>query len=48
MTEFETVALMILMWAQGIILGYVIWAPKTPFKQGLVDGLSLKFLWSKK
>lgn len=48
MTEFESMLLMIFMYTQGVILGYVIWAPTTPFKQGLIDGLSLKFLWGKK
>jgi hypothetical protein len=48
MTEFETTMLMLLMYTQGIILGYIIWAPLTAFKQGLLDGLTLKFLWKKK
>ena len=48
MTELEIVALMMIMFAQGILVGYVLWAPASPFKQGLVDGLSLKFLWGKK
>lgn len=48
MTEIETVVLMLLMFVQGITVGYIVWAPATPFKQGLVDGLSLKFLWNKK
>jgi hypothetical protein len=48
MTEFETVLLMILMYVNGVMFGYIAWAPDTPFKKGLVDGLSLKFLWGKK
>jgi hypothetical protein len=48
MTDIETAALMMIMFAQGILVGYVLWAPVTPFKQGLIDGLSLKFLWGKK
>jgi hypothetical protein len=48
MTEFETVLLMILMYANGLMFGYIVWAPNTRFKQGLIDGLSLKFLWGKK
>jgi len=40
--------LLLLMWVQGIGLGYIIWAPETTFKRGLMDGLSLKFLWGKK
>ena len=48
MNEFESAVWMVLMYIQGIVLGYIIWAPLTPFKQGLIDGLSLKFLWGKK
>jgi len=48
MDEFETVALMLLMYVNGLALGYIVWAPTTPFKQGIIDGMSLKFLWSKK
>jgi hypothetical protein len=48
MTEIETTVLMLLMFIQGLTVGYVLWAPTTPFKQGLVDGLLLKFLRSKK
>lgn len=48
MSEFESILLMVFMYVQGIILGYVLWAPMTPFKRGLIDGLSLKFIWSRK
>ena len=48
MNDIETAIVMVLMFIQGIIVGYILWAPTTPFKQGLVDGLSLKFLWGKK
>lgn len=48
MSDIVMVLLMMLMYAQGIVIGYIIWAPETAFKQGLIDGLSLKFLWSKK
>lgn len=48
MSNIVMVLLMMLMYAQGIVLGYIIWAPLTPFKQGLIDGMSLKFLWSRK
>jgi hypothetical protein len=37
----------IFMWLNGILLGYVLWAPLTPFKQGFIDGITLKFLWDK-
>jgi hypothetical protein len=33
---------------QGLVFGYIRWAPQSNFKQGLLDGLSLKFIWSKK
>ena len=32
----------------GLLLGYVIWAPETRFKQNFVDGLTLRFLWRRK
>jgi len=48
MTDFEVSILAVLMLIQGITVGYILWAPTTPFKQGLVDGLSLKFLWGRK
>ena len=47
MSDAVMVLLMMLMYAQGLLLGYIIWAPLTPFKQGLIDGLALKFLWPK-
>ena len=47
MNDFEIALLMVLMFIQGITVGYILWAPLTPFKQGLIDGLSLKFLWRK-
>jgi hypothetical protein len=48
MNDVEIAALAVLMFIEGITVGYILWAPTTPFKQGLVDGLSLKFLWGKK
>ena len=48
MTDFETAIVAVLMFIQGVTVGYILWAPSTPFKQGLVDGLSLKFLWGRK
>lgn len=35
-------------WFNGLLLGYIMWAPMTTFKQAFMDGLTLKFLWSKK
>lgn len=34
-------------YAMGFILGYILWAPNTPFKQGFIDGLTFKFLRKK-
>jgi len=48
MTEIEIAMVATLTFVQGLMVGYIIWAPDTPFKKGLVDGLSLKFLWGKK
>ena len=48
MNDFETAVVPALMFVQGITVGYILWAPTTAFKQGLVDGLTLKFLWGKK
>ena len=48
MNDIEIAALAVLMFIQGITVGYILWAPNTPFKQGLVDGLTLKFLWGKR
>jgi hypothetical protein len=47
MTEFETATLMVLVFIQGMVIGYITWAPLTPFKQGLMDGLTFKFLRKK-
>lgn len=47
MNDFETAALMVLVFIQGIVIGYITWAPLTPFKQGLLDGLTFKFLRKK-
>ena len=33
---------------QGISIGFILWAPPSNFKQGFVDGMSLKFLWKRK
>jgi len=48
MNSIEIAMLTVFMLAQGIMIGYIIWAPATRFKQGFIDGLSLKFLWGKK
>jgi hypothetical protein len=48
MIEFEAIMLMLIAYVNGVVIGYLLWAPMTPFKQGLTDGLTLKFLWGKK
>ena len=48
MSDTSIVLLMLLMFAQGLVVGYIFWAPETAFKRGLIDGLLFKFLWSKK
>jgi predicted PurR-regulated permease PerM len=29
------------LYGMGILLGYILWAPTTPFKRGLMDGFML-------
>ena len=48
MTEIETAMIAVFMLIQGIGIGYIMWTPTTAFKKGLIDGLTLKFLWSRK
>jgi hypothetical protein len=48
MSDLFVAGLMLFMWVQGLAIGYVIWAPSTPFKRGFVDGLTLKGLLGKK
>ena len=45
--EITTIVLMIIMYVQGLVVGYIFWAPDTNFKRGLMDGITLKFLWGK-
>jgi hypothetical protein len=33
---------------QGFTIGFILWAPSSNFKQGFLDGISLKFLWKRK
>jgi len=46
MNDLETVLLILFVYSQGIAVGYIVWAPETPFKKGFVDGLCLKSLWN--
>jgi hypothetical protein len=48
MTEALLIILYLFGILQGIVFGYIKWAPESNFKKGFIDGLSLKFLWSKK
>jgi hypothetical protein len=48
MNELMSVGVYLLGILQGVVIGYIMWASNTPFKQGLTDGLSLKFLWGRK
>jgi hypothetical protein len=38
----------VFMFFYGLFCGYLMWAPLTPFKQGVIDGMTFKFLWRKK
>lgn len=31
-------------YCMGLMLGYILWAPMTPFKQGFIDAITFKFL----
>ena len=48
MNDLLSIAVYLLGIMQGIVFGYIFWAPTTAFKQGFIDGLLLKFLWGKK
>jgi len=39
MSDTEWTFVIIVAWSQGLALGYMLWAPKTPFKQGFIDGV---------
>lgn len=43
----EITASLAIGWVLGVLLGYVVWAPDTRFKQNFVDGLTLKFIWGR-
>lgn len=48
MNEFDITLLMLVMFTQGIIVGYILWAPETNFKRAFMDGITFKFLWGKR
>jgi hypothetical protein len=33
---------------QGVVFGFIRWAPDSAFKRGFVNGLTFKFLWGRK
>lgn len=39
---WEFILYTVLMYGTGLLLGYIWWAPLTPFKQGLMDGFMFK------
>jgi hypothetical protein len=45
MSDFEMSLVVLFVWLQGICTGYILWAPLTPFKQSLIDGLTFKYFW---
>ena len=48
MSDFAIVCLMLFMWIQGFVFGYLKWGPDSTFKRAFIDGLTLKILWGKK
>lgn len=48
MDDFTLALLIAFLWFNGLLFGYIIWAPLTRFKQNFIDGLSLRFLWDRK
>ena len=47
MSDLELVVIVGVSWILGWCVGYVLWAPDTPFKQAFVHGLSFKFIWGR-
>lgn len=48
MNEWTTVILMLIMFLQGIVVGYLIWAPSSPVKEGFMNGLTFGLAWKRK
>lgn len=46
MSELAIAGLMLFMWIQGLVIGYIMWGPDSTFKRAFVDGLTLRFIWS--
>jgi len=48
MNDLWLIAMYVLGIVQGVIFGFVLWAPDSAFKQGFINGITLKFLWAKR
>ncbi len=47
MSDIEWVFVILVVWNQGVLLGYILWAPMTVFKRSFIDTLTFKWLWNK-
>lgn len=47
MGDLELALLTGFSWLLGLCVGYIKWAPETPFKRGFLNGLSFKFIWGR-
>lgn len=47
MTDIQTAALAMLAYLNGLLVGYILWAPVTTFKQGFMNAISFG-LWREK
>jgi len=47
MSDLTIAIFVVIAWLEGLVIGYIMWAPTSPFKQAFMDGLSLKFIWGK-
>jgi hypothetical protein len=48
MNELLLIFLYLLGITQGVVFGFVQWAPDSATKRSFVNGLTLKFLWGRK
>lgn len=48
MSEIACIFLYLFGIVQGLAFGYAMWGPKSNFKDGFINGLTLQFLWKKK
>jgi hypothetical protein len=47
MNEWVVVGLLCIAFFEGIFVGYIKWAPMTPFKEGVMEGITFG-LWKRK